>query len=124
MEVTKSLRQNIIVLYLDPTFQGSFSGLEKFRSALKKYKNINISKKNLQNILLSIPAYQQFAPRNVNSTPKFKSFNNINGAREVWARRDFFSQMMSTYFFETTPYSFGLQFSSIDVSKLCISNSP
>ena len=82
-EISDSLRQQIVTLYLDPNFEAAYSGLDKFRSALKSLKNIEISRKNLRTILLSIPAYQQFVQRTVK--PLYKQFKNIAGAREIFA---------------------------------------
>ena len=54
----EDLEKNVIALWKDPTFPGSFSGVTTFRHELLT-KDIDISEKKLRRILSKIPSYLQ-----------------------------------------------------------------
>ena len=71
----------IIAYYNDPFEEGAFSGLDKFKKALKKNHNIDISSKELKKILFSVPSYRQFLIRGNRAPQSYRKFNSIFGAR-------------------------------------------
>lgn len=64
-------------LYQDPSFPGSFSGLETFFHALKS-NNVNVTKKDLKKWLRSQEAYMMHIHK------KFKRIKIISGGVDIW----------------------------------------
>ena len=56
-KIDEKLKKRLIKLWKDPTFKGSFSGINAFQSSLYLELGIEVSKKHIQETFESIPQW-------------------------------------------------------------------
>jgi Integrase core domain len=80
--VTPELTQKVLKLWKDVRFPGSFSGLLTLQQCLKHDKDINLSIKQLREILRNQPTYLQ----HIQARYKFnrRSYDSVHGYGQLW----------------------------------------